>query len=422
MLRRATRSAGRPMFRRLALLAAPLALLALATAPAGAAWPAAGAAAIVQTRSDAPLKDMGDAFLIEQDGGWFCPHNPALESTAVCPADTGEGGTSRDFAEKFIEHVVANPQLSPPMYLRAGKARNDCSIAPGAECTTGVPPLPDQACLSTALPPAQFTISSPYCGLQGLKDVGIELGVVVGAAGDEDGGVKPPRSVQDITYHACRIRQADTTDLYDFMFLDLAFKLQDPDLISVVNKIQSGVYWNPANGQYEPCPDGGWPKLITNDTTYPNRTLATGAWGHAKSFKVLEGDGWRANAEAAADGLEPSIRTEDWNFIRDVHQLDPGGHPVLRFEVPSQTDRFTQLSGEDQCSLLRRWAKQQKQSTSALEHFSIIYAFYVHALPDKPETHDSFYRGTLLRQRELIHYYNPDLAGLSLSLCPQPPT
>lgn len=54
-----------------------------------------------------------------------------------------------------------------------------------------------------------------------------------------------------------------------------------------------------------------------------------------------------------------------------------------------------------------------------VDHFSMIFAFYVHALPDKPETYDSFHRGTFLRQRELIHYYNPDIAGLSLSACPQ---
>jgi hypothetical protein len=92
---------------------------------------------------------------------------------------------------------------------------------------------------------------------------------------------------------------------------------------------------------------------------------------------------------------------------------------VLRFEVPSQTDRFARLSPDVQCNLLRRWAKQQKQSTQSIDHFSIIFAFYVHALPDKPETYDSAYRGTFLRQRELVHFYNPDIAGLSLSACPQ---
>ncbi|MFC4115121.1 hypothetical protein [Nonomuraea zeae] len=407
------------MSRQLRPLAVALVALLLTVAPAPAPASAGPAAAAAETRSSDPLKDMGDAFLVEQDGGWFCPHNPALESTAVCPADTGEGGDSRSFAEFMVEHVVANPQLTPPMYLRAGKARNDCSIAPGAPCTTGVPPAPAEPCLAVSLPPAQYTITSPYCALQGLKDVGIQLGVVVGAAGDEDGGAKPARSVQDITYHACRINQADSANLYDFMFLDLAFKLPDADLVSVVQKIQSGVYWDPAAGAYRTCPYGGWPKLITNDTTWPARTLATGAWGHAKSFKVLEGDGWRQNAEAAADGLEPSIRTEDFDFVRAVHQQDPGGHPVLRFEVPSQTDRFAQLDSGDQCNLLRRWAKQQKQSEQAVEQFSIIYAFYVHALPDKPETYDSVYRGTFLRQRELIHYYNPDLGEQSLSVCPQ---
>jgi hypothetical protein len=402
----------RPTLARLALAVAMVAPLAVAPT-------ASPAAAVAQTRSADPLKDMGDAFLVEQDGGWFCPHNPALESTAVCPADTGEGTDSQAFAEFMIEHVAANPQLTPPMYLRVGKARNDCSIAPGADCTTGVPATPAGPCPAVTLPPAQYTVASPYCALRGLKDVGIQLGVVVGAAGDEDGGVKPPRSVQDITYHACRINQADTGNLYDFMFLDLAFKLSDADLVSVVQKIQSGTYWNPAAGAFQACPYGAWPKLITNDTTWPQRTLATGAWGHAKSFKVLEGDGWRQNAEAAADGLEPAIRTEDWDFINAVHQQDPGAHPVLRFEVPSQTDRFAQLDAADQCNLLRRWAKQQKQSAQAVDHFSIIYAFYVHALPDKPETYDSVHRGTFLRQRELVHYYNPDLGGLSLSVCPQ---
>lgn len=393
-----------------------VAVLLAAAAPALAL--SSPAAAVTQTRSSAPLKDMADAFLVEQDGGFFCPHNPLLESTAVCPADTGEGMDSRTFAEFLVEHIVANPQLTPPLYLRAGKARNDCSIAPGAECTTGVPASPAQPCLSTSLPPAQYTITSPFCALQGLKDVGINLGVIVGAAQDDVNGVKNPRTVQDITYHACRINQADTANLYDFMFLDLAFKLQNADLKSVVEKVQSGVYWNPATGAYENCPYGAWPKLITNDTTWPHRTLATGAWGHAKSFRVMEGDGWRANAEAAADGLEPSIRTEDWDFIHAVHTEDPGSHPVLRFEVPSQTDRFATLSASDQCNLLRRWAKQQKQSSQAIDHYSMIFALYVHALPDKPETYDSDYRGTFLRQRELMHFYNPDLADRSFSVCP----
>lgn len=368
-----------------------------------------------------PLKDMADAFLVEQDGGWFCPRDRPLEAVAVCPEDTGEGGTSREFAERLIEDVVAHPELSPPTFLRAGKARNDCSLDVGAECTTGVPAPPAEPCLDPQLPPEQFTVTSPYCGLQGLKDVGIRLGVVVGAAGDEDGGVKPPRSVQEISYHACRINQADTANLYDFMFLDLAFKLQDAELKDVVAKIQGGTYWNPASGGYETCPYGAWPRLITNDTTYPNGTLQTGAWGHAKSFGVLEGDDWREHAEAAADGTGPAIRDQDLNFIHDVHRLDPGSHPVLRFEVPSQSDRFAQLDPDDQCTLFRLWAEQQKQSANPVDHFSIIYALYVHALPTKPETYDSFYRGTFLRQRELIHFYNSDIAGPSFSPCPQAP-
>lgn len=367
-----------------------------------------------------PLKDMADVFLVEQDGGWFCPRDRPLEAVAVCPETTDEGRTSQAFAERLIEDVVAHPELAPPMFVRAGKARNDCSYAPGAGCTTGVPAQPSEPCLDPQLPPEEFIVGSPYCALQGLKDVGIRLGVVVGAAGDEINGVKEPRSVKELTYHACRINQADTTDLYDFMFLDLAFKLKNVDLKDVVAKIQGGTYWNKAAGAYEPCPYGSWPRLITNDTTYPHRTLETGAWGHAKSFAVLEGDDWRAKAEAAADGTQPAIRQEDLDFIRDVHQLDPGSHPVLRFEVPSQTDRFAQLDARDQCSLLRRWAKQQKQSPTATEHFSMISAFYVHGLPDKPETYDSLYRGTFLRQRELIHFYNPDLADRSLSACPQP--
>src|SRR5687768_14795134 len=93
-----------------------LLLLPLLPAPAsvGAATSAAPMA-IVQTRSSEPLRDMADAFLVEQDGSFFCPHNPALESTAVCPADTGEGTDSRTFAEYLVEHIVANPSLTPPM-------------------------------------------------------------------------------------------------------------------------------------------------------------------------------------------------------------------------------------------------------------------------------------------------------------------
>lgn len=193
--------------------------------------------------STAPLKDMGDAFLVEQDGGWFCPRGVG-EAVAVCPEDVGEGHTSAQFAELMIEDIVAHPEFDPPQYLRAGKARNDCSIAPGAECTTGVPVTPAEPCPSVSSLPSQFTVDTPYCALRGLKDVGVEIGVVVGAAGDEDEGAKPPRSVQDITYQACRIRQADTENLYDFMFLDLSFKLDDANLVEAVTKLQGGTYWD----------------------------------------------------------------------------------------------------------------------------------------------------------------------------------
>lgn len=373
-------------------------------------------AAVTPAAAGAPLKDMGDTFLVEQDGGWFCPRTPGIEAVAVCPEDAGEGHSSREFAELLIEDIVAHPELDAPSYLRAGKARNDCSVDPAEECTTGVPRA--ELCMDVNLPPSQFTVSSPYCALKGLKDLGINLGVIVGAAQDGVGGEKPPRTVKDITYHACMINKADTGNLYDFMFLDLAFKLHNADLKSVVSKIQGGIFWNPAAGAYQQCPYGAWPKLITNDTTYPHRTLATGAWGHAKSFNVMEGDNWRAKAEGAADGSKPAIRPEDVEFIKAVHTLDPGSHPLLRFEVPSQTNRFAQLDVSDQCNLLRRWAKQQKQSSLASEHYSMLYPLFVHGLPEKPRTYDSFYRGTFLRQRELMHFYNPDLDGRSLSPCP----
>lgn len=380
---------------------------------------APGGASVTPSTVGAPLKDMADTFLVEQDGGWFCPRTPGLEAVAVCPEERGEGHSSREFAELLIEDIVAHPELDPPSYLRAGKARNDCSINPAEECTTGVPPAPAQPCLDVNLPPGQFTVSSPYCALQGLKDVGSNLGVIVGAAQDGIAGEKPPRTVEDITYHACMINKADTSDLYDFMFLDLAFKLHNADLKSVVSKVQGGIYWNPTAGTYQQCPYGAWPKLITNDTTYPHRTLATGAWGHAKSFNALEGGNWREKAEGAADGSKPAIRPEDAEFVQAVHNQDPGSHPVLRFEVPSQTNRFAQLDVSDQCNLLRRWAKHQKQSSHPSEHFSMLYPLFVHGLPEKPRTYDSLYRGTFLRQRELIHFYNPDLDGRSLSACPQ---
>ena len=157
-----------------------------APAPLGAATSAAPSA-VVQTRSSEPLRDTADAFLVEQDGGWFCPHNPDLESSAVCPADTNEGTDSRTFAEFLVEHIVANPQLTPPLYVRAGKARNDCSIAPGAACTTGVPA--PAACLSPALPPAEYTVTTPFCALKGLRDVGArQVFQDPGAGGVGDGG------------------------------------------------------------------------------------------------------------------------------------------------------------------------------------------------------------------------------------------
>ena len=396
--------------------------LALAVGGPAAAAPApdpasrAGAAADVEP---AERLEMADAYLVGYDGDWFCPQKPGRLSVQLCPAELGEGGSSQHFAEYFIEHAKGNPASEPPPYMRVGKARRFCSLAdwPGGLCATAVPARPDTPCADLALPPEQYAVTSPYCALRALNDLGIKLGVIVGAEQHNPDGKPTARSVAELTYHACVVNQADQDNLYDFMFLDQSFRLKDAELKDVVTKIQGGIYWNPAAMQYERCPAGGWPHLITNDTTYPQRTLATGAWAHAKRFDVLgrTGEPLLPMVEVAT-GQRPALTQKDLDFIRDVEVNDPGSHPILRFENPSQTDRLAQLGRGVQCQLLRRLAEGQQPAG-----YSMLYPFYVHAVPAKPRTYDSLFRGTFRRQAELIHNYNPDVDAPSFSPCPQPP-
>lgn len=432
-------STRRRLCQRLASTVAPIALIALiglaatTSAQAASVVPSGPSTQQVTRHATDQLTELGDAYLVEQDGSWFCPHTNE-QSTALCPQELGQGGSSQHFAEVLIKSIVHDRELGAPDYLRVGKARNDCALPPSLaageemECTTGVPAEPPRAqgsgqpkCTNPHVPAAGFEVDSPYCALKDLKDLGVHLGVIVGAAQNHPSGTKPqPRSVKEISYHACEINHDDTANLYDFMFLDQAPKLSDEALKDVVDKVQGGIYWNPDVGAYVPCPYGGWPHLITNDTDYPKGTLATGAWAHAKRFSVMDKPDWQVDAPAAARGDRPAIEEIDHAFIRDVYEQDPGSHPILRLEVAAQSARFAQLAPGVQCQLLTRWAEEQQSSPDLLQHYGMIFPLYGHTLPRSPYTYDSLYRGTFQHQRELVHAFNPDTGFAAFSSCPQP--
>src|SRR5688500_7166344 len=100
-------------------------LLALSALAAGGPSPAA---------AQAPI-DLADLFLVEQDGGWFCGANGEQINGATCPQHGSEW-----FSRHFLDRLKGKNH--PKLFLRVGKARNDCDLGQplGRDtCTTGVP-------------------------------------------------------------------------------------------------------------------------------------------------------------------------------------------------------------------------------------------------------------------------------------------
>ena len=367
-----------------------MAVAATTTLGTGAVTAAAGVPATL---------DMADVFLVEQDGDWFCNAGKQANN-ATCPAGHGSRAAALDLLGELF------PGPYPDLYLRVGKARNDCRYRVGGRrCSTGVP---RHACRSAA------DFDSPACALDELSRRGVKLGVVIGALGA--GGRN--RLVRDITWHACQISLDDTRGYYDFIFLDLAFHLAHR-LPQTVRLIQAGRY---SNGAKElPCPHGAaGHRVMTNDTTWKpgrakNAPLATGAWAHAKRLSLLDRENDIGALRAAAGG-DPSraLTDDDRAFVSAVQAHD--SLPVLRFEVPAQTSRFAALEPQLQCQLLARWSSLQ-----AASGYTFIHPIYVHgAGPAEPAAkrtpYDSFAEGTFVPQVGLFREY-PSYLQLPPDLC-----
>ncbi|MDQ3933071.1 MAG: hypothetical protein M3340_00385 [Actinomycetota bacterium] len=349
--------------------------------------------------ANADIADIADAFLVDRDR-WFCP--PGVDPGIVtCPARP-----SNQFAYDLVRHIQLHPE-DKPEYLRATKARNNCD---STGCPTGIPPKPPTPC-----PPAGtavYTNEQAYCALADLKGMGVKLGVVVGA--DEDDKGDDQRPVREIAKHACAIRQADQDHLIDFMFLDLAYKLKER-LEKTVYRIVRGQVHDPEKG-WVSCSAGGWPKLITNDTTWaPDAptNLKTDAWAHARHLDLLEGADWFDRAAKVARESGDGVTGNDFAFIRAAKKT--GAKAILRFEVTNQSSRFgnpNRLTLSDRCVLLRKWARPQLQSPD----FRFIHPLYVHgaAKDDDPNTEDSWHtydsieKGTFALSMHLIDFYSPD--------------
>ena len=343
--------------------------------------------------------DMADVFLVEQDGGWFCSAGKQANN-ATCPARHDSRAAAIDLLRELF------PGRYPDLYLRVGKARNDCHDPFGGQrCSTGVP---RSACRSA------FDFASPACALDELLRRGVRLGVVIGARGA--GGTD--RSVRNISWHACQVSLDDTRRYYDFIFLDLAFRLGHK-LAETVRLIQAGHY---RNGVKElPCPRGAaGHRVMTNDTTWKpgrakNAPLNTGAWAHAKRLSLLDGENGIGVLRAAGVGDPRMALTDDDRAFVSAVQAE-NSLPVLRFEVPAQTSRFAALEPQLQCQLLARWSSLQ-----AASGYTFIHPIYVHgAGPAEPATkrmpYDSFAEGTFVPQIGLFRGY-PSLLALPPDFC-----
>jgi hypothetical protein len=139
------------------------------------------------------------------------------------------------------------------------------------------------------------------------------------------------------------------------------------------------------DGAWVDCPKkGGYPLLITNDTTWPAQgadAVKNKAWAHARHLDLLDQKDWSAQAASAATGGTGAVTQSDYDFIRAAR--DVGAQPVLRFEVTDQSSKFSTLPLWQQCSLLNKWSTLQTSSTNPNYHF--IFPLYVHGFLDHAE-------------------------------------
>lgn len=399
-----------------------LLLLVLAAVLLGAA-PTAHAATIDPDLADRPY-DMGDMFLVEEDGGWFCPGTGHPEK--VCPGDADDASQTVDFtsqqaAANILSYMDNHGLNERPKVLRVGKARDDCD---STGCPTGVP-RPTLCASRTA---------TPYCALLALKRENIDLGVIMGSRTVDSDGNSIGRGTVGMARQACEISQddnakvtADDNDsgLYDFLFIDQAHYLHSR-VAEVVEMITKGKVQD--NGQWVDCLEkdgtraGGW-DVVTNDNGYDETvgyTLKTLAWGHARRLKVMEN---QADALDAANGDKPAVTDDDKTFIRAVQSYDANHESIktraiLRLEVTNQTANFTKWLGpEARCTLLRLWAYGQTQSPG----FTLISPLYVHgAEGTDSRSYDSSHKGTFVRQMELFRkYQEADQPLFNLTSCPR---
>lgn len=268
----------------------------------------------------APIRSIAYSFLINRYGGWTGPENLL-------------GAPQSWVADAIID---ANPS-----HLRITDAANTCDPS---ECFT--------------LQPNDPAIARE---MRQMRDAGIKLGAAINIAFTDDG---KRRSVSDVVNHACRIKQADDEDFYDWIFLD--FATSQPNRLEIANKIRSG----------KGCPAGGW-QIVTNSSGYKkSNKMPRGAIAHAKRFSLLVGGSdatIKQRLVDAARGRRPVLTDSDHRFLEDVAKKYPEAYPVLKLEVPNQAGQiFAELPTDVQVSLLEKWARAQKRYG-----FKMIYPLFV---------------------------------------------
>lgn len=354
-------------------------------------------------------RDMADLFTVEEDGSWFCgpdPDDTTIHNNTVCPNKAGVGqGSSSAMAVKYLiltkskmSKKLVPKKLKMPKLLRVGKARNNCPVGShGADCATGVPTM------ATCTPPRKHygvDISTPYCALVTLKRKNIALGVIMGSKKDgKPDGEMDGRTTAEMAYQACKIRKADKSKLYDFLFIDQAHYLGSRES-KVVSHITRGEV-EKAGGSWKPCLRGarGW-AVITNDNGVSDSRLDTVAYAHTHALSAVGSESNENIASDAANDVDP-LSSDDYDFVHAVNALSHPTTAILRLEVVAGTSNFgTWLNREQQCSLLYNWAKHQDDSSR--DRFTLIYPYYVHGGAGGPSTYDSKYRGTSRRVLELM--------------------
>ncbi len=291
-----------------------------------------------------------------------------------------------------------------PSLLRVGKARNDCTHT---HCDTGVPPT--TACAD----PREnhgVDVSTPYCALVSLKRRRIALGVIMGS--QRDGDTKG-RTAGAMASQACEIKEDDSSELYDFLFIDQAHFLNGRES-KVVKHITAGEVLN-GSGDWVQCKNSDgrstrW-AVITNDNGVSASNLDTVAYAHTHALRVVGSQSNKGDAKKAADGAIPPLSSEDYDFVRAVNSLSNPTTAILRLEVVQGTANFgTWLGRARQCSLLRKWGRLQ-QVGDVGERFTLIYPYYVHGGRDRKEvlsTYDSTSRKTARSIFELIGKFQGD--------------